>query len=254
MASGEGTASTSARGLFRATGKTSKPVAVRLLDGSIGKAAALERNADDFYPTPIEPTRALLHAEAARLADFPTIWEAACGDGRMAREIEAGGFGVIRTDIVDRGCGADLVDFLAVRNAPARAMVTNPPYNLINWRDGQGAWLKHGWETLQLDYMALLLSWSWPGAAGLGPLWARCPPARAYLMQWKIDFTGQGSPPSHSGWFVWDRAHKGETVLRMMDRMDGRQGEMFPPQAALSAVGETYQPQAARSAVGEMTT
>ena len=56
----------SARGLFRATGKTSKPVATRLLDGSYAKVDALEREKDDFYPTPPEPIRALLHAEIDR--------------------------------------------------------------------------------------------------------------------------------------------------------------------------------------------
>ena len=80
--------------------------------------------------------------------------------------------------------------------------------------------------------MALLLSWSWPGAGGLAPLWAAHPPARVYLMRWKIDFTGQGAPPMLNGWFVWDRAWRGETVLRMMDRRDdSRQSELFAEDA-----------------------
>ena len=30
------------------------------------------------------------------------------------------------------------------------------------------------------------------------------------------------------GWFVWDRAHEGETVLRMLDRNDdARQGALL---------------------------
>ena len=234
MTGKQGSEAVSARGLFRAMGKASKPVAVRLLDGGIGTATALEREAKDFYPTPAEPTRALLHAEGQRLRDFPLIWEAACGDGAMMREIEAAGHTVTGTDLIDRpralGCaGLDVTirDYFDISEPPARAMVTNPPYNLINWANGRGAWLEHGWETLRLDYMALLLSWSWPGAAGLGSVWQRCPPARVYLMRWKIDFTGQGAPPMLNGWFVWDRAHEGETVLRMLDRVDGRQGVLL---------------------------
>ncbi len=56
--------------------------------------------------------------------------------------------------------------------------------------------------------------------------------ARTYLMRWKIDFTGQGAPPMLNGWFVWDKKHKGETVLRMLDRKDARQAELFAEEAA----------------------
>ena len=60
----------SARGLFHATGKTSRPVAVRAgadLAGVFERAEHLDREEHDFYPTPPEPTRALLSAEGARL-------------------------------------------------------------------------------------------------------------------------------------------------------------------------------------------
>jgi hypothetical protein len=82
---------------------------------------------------------------------------------------------------------------------------------------------------LEIEYMALLLNWSWPGAGGLAPFWAKHPPARVYLMRWKIDFTGQGAPPMLNCWCVWDRAARaarGETLLRMLDRKDARQGEI----------------------------
>ena len=57
-----GKSAASARGLFRATGKQSKPVPTRLLDGSYTKVDALEREADDFYPTPPEPISACSRA------------------------------------------------------------------------------------------------------------------------------------------------------------------------------------------------
>ena len=49
----------SARGLFRATGKVTRP------------ENDIPREENDFYPTPPEPTRALLRAEIHRLRDFP---------------------------------------------------------------------------------------------------------------------------------------------------------------------------------------
>ena len=224
----------SARGLFRATGKASKPVPVRMLDGSYEKADALEREKDDFYPTPAEPTRAFLHAEIDRLRDFRTIWEPAAGDGAMCREMEALGLNVVGSDLVDRGCGALIRSFydFDADTSPGYAIVTNPPFAECGWGNGKARWLKHAFDVLDVEYMALLLNWTWPGAGGLAPFWAEHPASRVYLMRWKIDFTGQGAPPMLNGWFVWDRQHQGETVLRMLDRKDARQGELFGGEAA----------------------
>lgn len=216
----------SAKGLFRATGKKSKPVAIKDLMGNIIKSdEGLEREPDEFYPTPPEPTRAFLHAEIDRLRDFDKIWESACGDGAMVREMETLGLDVVASDLVYRGLSYALhQDFYKFQRAPARAILTNPPFAECGWGNGKARWLYHALETLDIDYMALLLNWSFPGAGGLAPFWAKYPPARVYLMRWKIDFTGQGAPPMLNGWYVWDKAWKGETVLRMLDRKDARQG------------------------------
>jgi len=34
-------------------------------------------------------------------------------------------------------------------------------------------------------------------------------------------------PPMLNAWFIWDKAHEGETILRMLDRKDARQGELL---------------------------
>ena len=210
----------SARGLFRATGKTAKPSAIRTLDG-YGKAESQPREENDFYPTPPEPTRALLRAEMARLRDFPVIWEPACGDGAMVREIRAAGHEVVGSDMIDRGAGGIIESFYNFAAPIAPAIVTNPPFQECN----TGKWIRHALETLQVEYMALLLPLNWPGALSRAGLWSTYPPARVYLMRWRIDFTGAGAPPMLNAWFVWDRAHQGETVLRMLDRTDDARQE-----------------------------
>lgn len=218
----------SARGLFRATGNKPKPVVVQMLDGSFAKSdAGLEREADDFYPTPPEPIRALLHAEIYRLRDFDAVWDASAGDGALVREMESVGLKVIASDLIDRGCGAEIKDFYDFTEAPSKATVQNPPFGECGWGNGKARWLKHALDNLDIEYMALLMNWGWPGAGGLAPFYAAHPPARVYLMRWKIDFTGQGAPPMLNAWFVWDNKHQGETVLRMLDRKDARQSELF---------------------------
>jgi hypothetical protein len=216
----------SARGLFRATGKTANPVVAEMLDGTLAKSQeGLAREKDDFYPTPPEPTRAFLHAELSQLSDFGTVWEPAAGDGAMAREIEAVGLTAIRSDLVDRGCGAEIRSFYDYREPRAKAIVTNPPFALCNEDPG---WVRHALETLGVEYMALLLPVNWMGSGTeRAALWSEYTPARVYLMRWRIDFTGQGAQPMLNAWYVWDKAHQGETILRMMDRKDARQSELF---------------------------
>jgi hypothetical protein len=219
----------SARGLFRATGKKSKPVPTRNLEGELVIAEQLEREPDEFYPTPPEPIRALLHAELPRLREFDRVWDASAGDGALVREMEAVGLDVVGSDLVDRGAGFEIKSFYDFDVAPSKCSVQNPPFNHCGWGNGRARWLRHALDTLDLDYMALLMNWGWPGAGGLAPFWAEHPPARVYLMRWKIDFTGQGAPPMLNGWFVWDKAWKGEPVLRMLDRKDARQSDLFSP-------------------------
>lgn len=217
----------SARGLFKATGKKAKQVAVRDLNGDIVKVERLEREKDEFYPTPPDPVRAILHAERAALSRYGQIWEPAAGNGAMVREMERAGHKCFASDLIDRGCGAEIRNFYHYDKAPTPCIVTNPPFAECNWRDGGARFLYHALDTLDIEYMALLLSWSWPGAAGLSEFWSRFPPARTYLMRWKIDFTGQGAPPMLNGWFVWDQQHQGETIFRTLDRKDANQLELF---------------------------
>lgn len=203
----------SAKGLFRATGKVSTDTA--------------PREEHDFYPTPPEVTRALLAAEGDRLGELGAVWEPACGDGAMAREIEAFGLPVICTDLIDRGCaGAEIRSFYDFASPMAPAIVTNPPYCEVNARDGKGRWLTHSLD-LGVEYLALFLNWDWPAAAGLAGTLARHPISRAYVCRWKVDFTGKGAPPQRNGWFIWDTASSGGTELRFLDRKDGRQGSLL---------------------------
>lgn len=215
----------SARGLFRATGKLAQPVLVGIEAGEGVYDAAPPREKHDFYPTPPEPTRALLAVEGARLRDFGMVWEAAAGDGAMVREMQAVGLTVAASDLIDRGCGAAIRSFYdyGPQDAPARALVTNPPFAECN----SGDWIRHALDVLGLEYMALLLPLGWPGAASRAALWAQHTPARVWLMRWRIDFSGGGAPPMLNAWFVWDRAHEGPAHLLMLDKADGRQGVLL---------------------------
>ena len=78
----------------------------------------------EFYPTPPEVVRALLSVEAF---DGP-IWEPACGDGAISKQLLASGYRVVSTDITSHGYGTPGVDFLRELRPRAKHIVTNPPY------------------------------------------------------------------------------------------------------------------------------
>jgi hypothetical protein len=79
---------------------------------------------DGYHPTPPRGVRALL----ARESFGGVLWECACGDGAISRILEAEGFEVISTDLVDRDYGRGGHDFLADNATLADHIITNPPY------------------------------------------------------------------------------------------------------------------------------
>jgi hypothetical protein len=226
----------SAKSLFRAI-KAKAPQDDRqasLMALPIEKMRAREeaRRAEDFYPTgQPEAIRALLARDGEAIRACGAVWEPACGDGALVRPIREAGLPCTASDLIDRGCPDSWeVDFFTCHRSRARAIITNPPYNLINARDGHGRWLRHTMSMPGWDYLALLLSWDWPAARqnGLGALLEQHPFSYAYLLRWKLDFTGEGSPPQRNAWFVWRRGWPEVPMqLRFMDRTDGRQGVLL---------------------------
>jgi hypothetical protein len=193
------------------------------------KPDTAQRRALDLYPTgQPEAIRALLARDGQRIADLGSVWEPAAGHGDLSREIEAFGLPCINSDIADHG--ADQVQvrsFYDFSESLAPAIITNPPYCEINARDGHGKWLRHTLSLTGWRYCALLLSWDWPAARanGLGELLNESPFSYCYLMRWKLDFTGEGSPPQRNAWFVWERDWPhAEPAFRWLDKTDWRQG------------------------------
>jgi hypothetical protein len=223
----------SAKPLFRAILGGRRPDArqAALMDLPEARAPDVRRD-HDFYPTgQPEAIRGLLAHDGVVIRSCGSVWESACGDGALVMPLREAGLRVVATDICDRGCpDAGVRDYFDVGESPARAIITNPPYNLISARDGRGRWLRHALDMPGWSYMALLLSWDWPAARanGLSELLEASPFSYCYLMRWKLDFTGEGSPPQRNAWFVWRRDWAEVPMqMRFMDRVDNRQHSLF---------------------------
>ena len=225
----------SAKSLFKAT--KAKPKHAPAQDPLLHVAESVKpekasRREHDFYPTgQPEAIRGLLHKDGDAIRSCGKVWEPACGDGALVAPIREAGIPCVASDLIDRGCPDSCVgDFFAMQPSKARAIITNPPYNLINARDGHGKWLRHTLDMTGWDYCALLLSWDWPAARanGLGELLDSNPFSYCYLMRWKLDFTGEGSPPQRNAWFVWRRNWPEVPMqMRFMDRVDNRQKQLL---------------------------
>lgn len=60
-----------------------------------------EREAHDYYATEPKAVRLLMEVETfSRM-----VWECACGEGHIAKELEKAGYHVYATDLIDRGYG-----------------------------------------------------------------------------------------------------------------------------------------------------
>jgi hypothetical protein len=168
----------------------------------------------DLYPTPAWVIAAL--AEHLDLRGL-TVWECACGDGRMAEALRRAGCAHVHaTDIVDRGNGQHGVfDFLSAQQIPTLSrfdlICTNPPF-------GQGgrlatAFIESGLRRLPVGAMlALLLPCDFDSAKTRVRYFGDCPHFTGKVVlrkrvAWFERNDGiREAPKENSGWFIWERS------------------------------------------------
>jgi len=177
----------------------------------------------DLYPTPSWVIAAL--AEHLDLCGL-TVWEPACGDGRMFEPlVRAGCKCVFATDIVDHGSSQDdVLDFLSGETpppllAPIDLICTNPPF-------GQGGSLALAFIEVALRHitkppprvisnhacLALLLPADFDSAKTRARYFGDCPNFIAKIVLrrrivWFARSDGvREAPKENHGWFLWQRS------------------------------------------------
>jgi hypothetical protein len=91
----------------------------------VGHNINLDRNKNDFYPTPPEATYALLEKEKF----IGNVWECACGDGAISKVLIDKGYDTYSSDLYDMGYGETGIDFLT-SNKKVDNIITNPPFRI----------------------------------------------------------------------------------------------------------------------------
>ncbi|MDF2635405.1 MAG: hypothetical protein K0R78_2279 [Pelosinus sp.] len=169
---------------------------------------AKDRSPTEFYPTPKNVTVALM--EYLELPDC-TIWEPACGQGHMSEALRELGYGVIPTELHDRGYGSCGIDYLETINTPGYCdwIITNPPFSLSEQFIRKS--IEHG------KPFAMLLKSQYWHSAKRRILFEEFRPQAVLPLTWRPDFlfgSKSGSPTMECIWTVWGTESAKETIYR----------------------------------------
>ena len=164
----------------------------------------------DLYETPSVAVEALLRVE-----QLPhCIWEPAAGKGAIVRVLRNHGHAVIASDIYDYGGLHFVGDFLTQERTPVgcECILTNPPFQWVE------PFVARALELSPLVVMLLRLAFleserrcnilEGRGLARVHVFRKRLP--MMHRDQWAGRKANSGMA---FGWFIWDRAHIGPTVI-----------------------------------------
>ena len=188
-----------------------------------GAKTKRDRVENDFYATPKSSTLALLSIEELI---FP-VWECACGQGHISKVIESYyNVSIVSSDLIDRGYGITPVDFLKLSkdNLPEsfkgiNTIITNPPFALFLY------FIKKG---LELTNRKLILFGKIQALEGVerATFIQKSPLRYVYVFKKRQSPLRNGSSVDENGkewnstmcfcWFVWDKEHTGEPIIRWL--------------------------------------
>jgi hypothetical protein len=156
------------------------------------------RRPHDFYPTPPHATQALLDRE--RFTGL--ILEPACGDGAVVRVLRRHGYDVEAADLLDGQ------DFLT-RTEAVSNVITNPPYR------HSLDFILHA-KKVATRKIAMLLPVEFLHGGTRYDLFQdrRFPLKFVYVFASRLRFGSETHATVGHAWYVWDRRHKGEPVIR----------------------------------------
>ena len=175
-----------------------------------------EREELDFYAT--DPKAMELLLEKVKFSK--NIWEPACGQGHLSKVLIKNGYNVVESDIIDRGRGNWLIDFLECNKCPTSLnnfdIITNPPYfKALEFVERSLELVEDG------NKVAMFLRLSFLEGSKRGEFFNKFPARYVYVASGRIqcakngDFNSlkNGTAVAHA-WFVWEKGFKGEPIIR----------------------------------------
>jgi hypothetical protein len=172
-----------------------------------------DRQTEDYYATHGSAAKMLLELE-----DFTTkpIYECACGEGHISKELESSGLKVISTDLIDRGYGIGGIDFLkSDKKNVDYHIITNPPYSLAE------EFIRKALEIVKDgNKIAMFLPIRYLEGKKRRKLFDEYPPKTVYVSSGRILCAKNGNFDDKNGsamsyaWFIWVKGYNGKTIIK----------------------------------------
>lgn len=176
-----------------------------------------ERQKEDFYATEPKALELFIKKlEEDGVYIRHEVWEPACGMKHLSKVLEDKGITVRSSDIIDRGVGALIEDFLESNILWYGDILTNPPFNLAE------KFVEKGNEILKEDGSKLFLFLKIQFLEGKKrkELFKKYPPKYVYCYSARQKCARDGEFDKYTAttqfyaWFVWEKGFSGETVIR----------------------------------------
>ena len=178
-----------------------------------------DRQKEDFYATDPKATKMCLD-ELGKYYDLSLldVWEPAAGMGHISNVLKERGLNVAKeSDIVDRGIGATIENFLETDSmGNANAIITNPPYKISE--DFYSHFLKIANKG---DLYVFLGRIQWLEGVNRAKLFKENPPSYVFVHSKRINCWKDGKEVKESSaicyaWFVFEKGYKGDTIVKWL--------------------------------------
>lgn len=169
-----------------------------------------DREKNDYYATDPKTIEPLFKQETFSI----NIWESACGEGHLSKEIEHCAKKVYSTDLINRGYG-EVLDFLKTDKKFDGDIITNPPYKYAQ------EFVEKAIELINDgNKVAMFLKLQFLEGQKRKKLFEVYPPKVVYVFSRRQkcalngEFDKLGSSAVAYAWFVWEKGFKGEPTIR----------------------------------------
>lgn len=166
---------------------------------------------NDYYATEPKATELLLEQETFS----KNIWECACGEGHISKVLEAHGYKVFSTDLVDRGYGLGVIDFLKFNEKDEfdGDIITNPPYKYAK------EFVEKALDVVKPGHkVAMFLKLTFLEGQSRRDLFRNNPPLTVYVSSARLQCGKNGCFDGTSmvayAWFIWQKGHQGPTNIK----------------------------------------
>ena len=173
-----------------------------------------KREDNDFYATNPIALKILLSQFRDELNI--NVWECACGQGHLSKELIKRGYNVYSSDLIDRGFG-EVKDFLKCENIFNGDILTNPPFKLAE------NFVEKGFNLIsEGNKLILFLKIQFLEGQKRKELFKKFPPKYVYVhssrqqCSMNADFENLKATTQFYAWYVWEKGFKGDTIIKWL--------------------------------------